>query len=80
MRIALESILTGMRRAKFTTHYRGRKSMPKQYTEEEKLELILRAMEPRVGERAKMRRNLVYMRTALGATLVPVDEIEEDQK
>ena len=48
-------------------------------TEEEKLDLILRAMEPKVGERAKMRRNLVYMRTALGATLVPV-EIEEDQK
>lgn len=48
-------------------------------TEEEKLELILRAMEPKVGERAKMKRNLVYMRTALGATLVPV-EIEEDQK
>ena len=47
-------------------------------TEEEKLELILRAMEPRVGERAKMRRNLVYMRTALGATLVPV-EIEEEE-
>ena len=47
-------------------------------SEEEKLELILRAMEPKVGERAKMRRNLVYMKTALGATLVPV-EIEEDQ-
>ena len=45
-------------------------------SEEEKLELILRAMEPKVGERAKIKRNLVYMKTALGATLVPVDEIE----
>ena len=48
-------------------------------TEEEKLDLILRAMEPRVGERAKMKRNLVYMRTALGATLVPVEEAEEEE-
>lgn len=48
-------------------------------TEEEKLELILRAMEPRVGKRATMKRNLVYMKTALGATLVPVDVEEEDQ-
>ena len=50
--------------------------MPKQYTEEEQIALITKAMEPRVGERAKMRRNLVYMKTAFGATWVPVDEEE----
>ena len=53
--------------------------MPKQYTEEEALDLIIKAMEPRVGERAKMKRNLVYMKTALGATWVPVEEREEDE-
>ena len=54
--------------------------MPKQYTEEEQIEAILRATEPRVGKRAKLRRNLVYMKTALGATLVPVEVEEEEGK
>ena len=54
--------------------------MPKQYTEQEQIEAILRATEPRVGERAKMRRNLVYMKTALGATFVPVEVGEEEGK
>lgn len=53
--------------------------MPKQYTEQEKIDLILKAMEPRVGKRAAMKRNLVYMVTSLGATLVPVDVEEEEQ-
>jgi len=53
--------------------------MNKQYTEEEQVELIMKAMQPRVGERAKMRRNLIYMQTALGATLVPVDVQEEEK-
>lgn len=53
--------------------------MPKQYTEEEALDLIIKAMEPRVGERAKMKRNLVYLKTALGATWVPVEEAEEGE-
>jgi len=53
--------------------------MPKQYTEEEQIELILKVLEPRVGERAKMKRNLVYMKTALGATWVPVEEAEEEE-
>jgi hypothetical protein len=53
--------------------------MSKQYTEQEKIDLILKAMEPRVGKRAAMKRNLVYMKTALGATLVPVDVEEEEQ-
>jgi hypothetical protein len=53
--------------------------MPKQYTEEEQLELILKAMEPRVGQKATMKRNLVYLKTALGATWVPVEEAEEGE-
>ena len=53
--------------------------MPKQYTEEEALDLIIKAPEPRVGERAKMKRNLVYLKTALGATWVPVEEAEEGE-
>jgi len=53
--------------------------MPKQYTEEEALDLIIKATEPRVGERAKMKRNLVYLKTALGATWVPVEEAEEGE-
>ena len=53
--------------------------MPKQYTEEDALELIVKAMEQRVGERAKMKRNLVYLKTALGATWVPVEEAEEGE-
>ena len=53
--------------------------MSKQYTEEEALDLIIKAMEPRVGERAKMKRNLVYLKTALGATWVPVEEAEEGE-
>ena len=51
--------------------------MPK-LTEDEALELIVKAAEPRVGKRAKMKRNLVYARTALGMTLIPVD-VEEEQ-
>lgn len=53
--------------------------MPKQYTEEEQIEAILKATEPRVGKRATVKRNLVYMKTALGATWVPVEEQEEEQ-
>lgn len=54
--------------------------MPKQYTEEEQIELIMKALEPRVGKRAQVKRNLVYMKTALGATLVPVEEEEENNE
>ena len=50
--------------------------MPKQYTDEEQVEMILKALGPRVGKRAQVKRNLVYMKTALGATWVPVEEEE----
>ena len=53
--------------------------MSKQYTEQEQIEMIVRAMEPRVGQRAKMKRNLVYLKTALGATWVPVEVEDEDE-
>ena len=48
-------------------------------TEDEALELIVKAAEPRVGKRATMKRNLVYARTALGMTLIPVDIEEEGE-
>jgi hypothetical protein len=48
-------------------------------TEDEALDLIVKAASPRVGKRAKMKRNLVYARTALGMTLIPVDIEEEDE-
>lgn len=51
--------------------------MTKQYTEEEQVEMILKAIQPRVGKRGAVKRNLVYMKTALGATLVPVEEEDE---
>ena len=46
--------------------------MSNQLTTEEQIALIVKATE--VGKRAKVRRNLVYMKTALGATLVPVED------
>lgn len=48
------------------------------YTDDEILEMIVKASEPRIGKRARMKRNLVYMKTALGATWIPVEE-EEDE-
>lgn len=51
----------------------------KQYSEEEALDLILKAVEPRVGKRAKMKRSLVYMKTELGATWIPVETLDEEE-
>ena len=48
--------------------------MSKQLTTEEQIELITKAIEPRVGR--KVKRNLMYVRTALGGTFIPVDEPE----
>ena len=53
--------------------------MSKELTTEEQVELIMKALEPRVGKRATVKRNLVYMKTALGATWVPVEEQEEEE-
>jgi hypothetical protein len=53
--------------------------MGNQLTEDQKLDLIIKAMNfPKVGDRAKIKRNLVYMKTALGATWVPVEVQEEE--
>ena len=51
--------------------------MPKELTTEEQIELITKAMEPRVGK--KVKRNLMYVRTALGGTFIPVEEAEEGE-
>ena len=48
--------------------------MSKQLSTEEQIELITKAIEPRVGR--KVKRNLMYVRTALGGTFIPVDEPE----
>ena len=54
--------------------------MDNQLTEDQKLDLIIKAMNfPKVGDRAKIKRNLVYMKTALGATWVPVEVQEEGE-
>jgi hypothetical protein len=61
------------------TNARKRKGkiMSNQLTTEEQIELIVKAT--KLGKRAKVRRNLVYMKTALGATLVPVEVEDEDE-
>lgn len=53
--------------------------MPKYLTTEEQIELITKAIEPRVGKRANIKRNLMYVRTALGGTFIPVEEAEEGE-
>ena len=52
-----------------------RETMNKQLTTEEQIALIIGATE--VGKRAKVKRNLMYVRTALGGTFIPV-EVEEE--
>ena len=53
--------------------------MSKEYTVEEQIDLIAKAIEPRVGKRANIKRNLIYVRTALGGTFIPVEEAEEGE-
>ena len=48
----------------------------KEMTVDQQIELIAKAIEPRVGKRANIKRNLVYVRTALGGTFIPVEEAE----
>ena len=52
--------------------------MPKELTTEEQIELITKAMNPRVGK--KVKRNLMYVRTALGGTFIPVEEAESEEE
>jgi hypothetical protein len=53
--------------------------MTKEMTTEEQVELIVKAMEfPTLGKRAQVKRNLVYVKTALGGTFIPVEELEEE--
>ena len=51
--------------------------MPKELTTEEQIDLIVKSMEfPTLGKRAKVKRNLMYVKTALGGTFIPVEEEE----
>jgi hypothetical protein len=51
--------------------------MPNQLTTEEQIALIVGATE--IGKKTKVRRNLMYVKTALGATLIPVEVEDEDE-
>lgn len=53
--------------------------MTNRYTIEEQIDMITKALEPRVGKRAHIKRNLVYVKTALGGTFIPVDDAEEGE-
>lgn len=54
--------------------------MPKELTTEEQIDLIVRAMEfPTLGKRTQVKRNLMYVKTALGGTFIPVEEAEEGE-
>ena len=49
--------------------------MPKELTTEEQIDLIVKSMEfPTLGKRAKVKRNLMYVKTALGGTFIPVEQ------
>jgi hypothetical protein len=51
--------------------------MSNQLTTEEQIALIVGATE--IGKKAKVKRNLMYVKTALGATFIPVEVEEEDE-
>ena len=51
--------------------------MSNQLTTEEQIALIVGATQ--IGKKAKVRRNLMYVKTALGATLIPVEVEDEDE-
>jgi hypothetical protein len=51
--------------------------MSKQLSADEQVELIIGATQ--LGKRANVRRNLIYVRTALGGTFIPVEEAEEGE-
>ena len=54
--------------------------MSKELTTEEQIDLIVRAMEfPTLGKRTQVKRNLMYVKTALGGTFIPVEEAEEGE-
>lgn len=53
--------------------------MPKTYTNEELVEKVLEKIQfPETGKRAVAKRNLMYVRTALGGTFIEVEE-ENDE-
>ena len=52
--------------------------MSKQLTTEEQIALIVGATQ--IGKKAKVKRNLMYVKTALGATLIPVEVEDEDEQ
>jgi len=54
--------------------------MSKQYTNEELVEKVLdRIQFPDTGRRVAAKKNLMYVRTALGGTFIEIEEGEEDE-
>ena len=52
--------------------------MSNELTTEKQIDLIVKSMEfPTLGKRAKVKRNLMYVKTALGGTFIPIEEEEE---
>ena len=51
--------------------------MANQLTTEEQIALIVGATE--IGKKAKVKRNLMYVKTALGGTFIPIEEAEEGE-
>lgn len=52
--------------------------MSNELTTEEQIDLIVKSMEfPTLGKRATVKRNLMYVKTALGGTFIPIEEEEE---
>lgn len=48
-------------------------------TVEEQVDLILKAAQfPDLGKRSNVKRNLIYVHTALGGTFIPVEETSNE--
>ena len=55
--------------------------MPKQYTNEELVEKVLEKIQfPETGKRVIAKKNLMYVRTALGGTFIEVEEESDETR
>lgn len=55
--------------------------MPKQYTNEELVERVLEKIQfPETGKRVVAKRNLMYVRTALGGTFIEIEGESDDSE
>ena len=55
--------------------------MPKQYTNEELVEKVLERIQfPETGKRVIAKKNLMYVRTALGGTFIEIEGESDDSE